>query len=200
MNMEPKAAASSLPLHEPSVAAKLKPTLFGRYRRLSLGFKILFFMAAGIAVGIVFGEQARIVQPVGDLFIRLLLMASLPLVFFNLLAGLTMMTDLRILGRVGGKIMLFYSFTGVVAMTLGILIMRLLRPGVGMNLTGEVNANLGQVPSLTDVLLNLVPENVFAAFSSGQVTQVVVFAIFLGITTLLLAEEQRAPLRRGSIS
>ena len=197
MNMEPKAAASSLPLHEPSVAAKLKPTLFGRYRRLSLGFKILFFMAAGIAVGIVFGEQARIVQPVGDLFIRLLLMASLPLVFFNLLAGLTMMTDLRILGRVGGKIMLFYSFTGVVAMTLGILIMRLLRPGVGMNLTGEVNANLGQVPSLTDVLLNLVPENVFAAFSSGQVTQVVVFAIFLGITTLLLAEEQRAPLRRG---
>ena len=195
MNTTPKIATDSLPA--PSVAAQAAPTLWQRYRRLSLGWKILIFMAAGIAAGIVFGERARVVQPIGDLFIRLLLMASLPLVFFNLLAGLTTMTDLRILGRVGGKIMLFYAFTGVVAMTLGILIMQLLRPGIGMSLTGEVNANLGQVPSLTDVLLNLVPENVFQAFSTGQVTQVVVFAIFLGVTTLLLAEEQRAPMQRG---
>jgi len=195
MNTTPKIATDSLPA--PSVAAQAAPTLWQRYCRLSLGWKILIFMAAGIAAGIVFGERARVVQPIGDLFIRLLLMASLPLVFFNLLAGLTTMTDLRILGRVGGKIMLFYAFTGVVAMTLGILIMQLLRPGIGMSLTGEVNANLGQVPSLTDVLLNLVPENVFQAFSTGQVTQVVVFAIFLGVTTLLLAEEQRAPMQRG---
>ncbi len=195
MNTTPKIATDSLPA--PSVAAQSAPTLWQRYRRLSLGLKILIFMALGITAGIVFGERARVVQPIGDLFIRLLLMASLPLVFFNLLAGLTTMTDLRILGRVGGKIMLFYAFTGVVAMSLGILIMQLLRPGIGMSLTGEVNANLGQVPSLTDVLLNLVPENVFQAFSTGQVTQVVVFAIFLGVTTLLLAEEQRAPMQRG---
>ncbi|MCA1626697.1 MAG: cation:dicarboxylase symporter family transporter, partial [Acidobacteria bacterium] len=143
MNTTPKIATDSLPA--PSVAAQSAPTLWQRYRRLSLGLKILIFMALGITAGIVFGERARVVQPIGDLFIRLLLMASLPLVFFNLLAGLTTMTDLRILGRVGGKIMVFYAFTGVVAMSLGILIMQLLRPGIGMSLTGEVNANLGQV-------------------------------------------------------
>ncbi|MGH9944259.1 MAG: dicarboxylate/amino acid:cation symporter, partial [Pyrinomonadaceae bacterium] len=180
-----------------SALAPARPTVWRRYRRLSPGVKILIFMALGVAAGVVFGERARIVQPAGDLFIRLLMMASLPLVFFNLLAGLTTMTELRTLGRVGGKIMLFYAFTGVAAMTFGIFIMRLVRPGVGMGLTGEVKDTYGQVPRLSDVLLNLVPENVFAAFSAGQVTQVVVFAIFLGVATLLLAEEQRAPLRRG---
>lgn len=181
----------------PRAMASAPQIIWRRYRRLSLGVKILIFMAVGITAGIAFGERARVVQPVGALFIRLLMMASLPLVFFNLLAGLTTMTDLRLLGRLGGKIMLFYLFTGVVAVMLGILIMEVLRPGVGIKLTGEVTEPYGQVPNLSDMLLNLVPENVFQAFSSGQVTQVVVFAIFLGVTTLLLAEEQRAPLQRG---
>lgn len=177
--------------------APVRATLFGRYRRISLGWKILIFMVIGIFAGIVFGERARVVQPVGDLFIRLLMMASLPLIFFNLLAGLTTMTELRTLGRVGGKIMIFFAFTGTAAILASIAVVSLLRPGVGMTLTGEAREVGGQVPNLTDVLLNLVPENVFAAFSTGQVMQIVVFAIFLGVTTLLLAEEQRDSLRRG---
>lgn len=172
-------------------------TVFGRYRRLSLGWKILIFMAFGIFAGIVFGERARAVQPIGDLFIRLLMMASLPLVFFNLLAGLTTMTEIRTLGRIGGKILLFFLFTGMTATFAGIVIVSLLEPGVGMTLTGEAKESYGQAPGLSDVLLNLVPENVFAAFGAGQITQVVVFAIFLGITTLLLDEKQREPLRIG---
>lgn len=176
----------------------IQPTnLFGRYRRLSLGWKILIFMAFGIFAGIVFGERARVVQPIGDLFIRLLMMASLPLVFFNLLAGLTTMTEIRTLGRVGGKILIFFLFTGITATFASIVIVSLLQPGAGMTLTGEAKDSYGQAPGLSDVLLNLVPENVFAAFSTGQITQVVVFAIFLGITTLLLDEKQREPLRKG---
>lgn len=175
----------------------LPAQLFGRYRRLSLGIKILLFMALGIAAGIAFGERSRIVQPLGDLFIRLLMMAAIPLVFFNLLAGLTTLTDVRVLGRLGGKIIAYYLVTTVVALTLGLSTMHLLQPGRGMRLTQEVGDRFGQIPSVTDVLLNLVPENVFQAFSSGQVAQVVVFAVFLGVATLLLPEEQRSWLQRA---
>jgi Na+/H+-dicarboxylate symporter len=173
-----------------------KPNIYQRYRRLSLGTKILIFMVIGLLAGIVFGEEAQIVQPLGDLFIRLLMMAAIPLVFFNLLGGLTSLTDLRSLGRISLKISLFYLSTTVLALILGLITMHLLKPGVGMQLTGEVSETFGQVPGVADIILNLVPDNVFKAFSTGQMSQVVVFAVFLAITTLMLPKKQAEPLQK----
>ena len=172
-------------------------TLYRRYRQLSLGVKILIFMGIGVVAGGVFGEQAQVVQPLGDLFIRLLLMAAIPLVFFNLLAGLTSLTDVRVLGRLGGKVILYYLSTTVFALVLGLAAMHLLQPGVGMALTEEVNESFGAVPSVIDLLLDLVPENIFAAFSEGKVSQIVVFAVFLGVTALLLPTEKRQMLHKA---
>ncbi|TDI82878.1 MAG: dicarboxylate/amino acid:cation symporter [Caldithrix sp.] len=169
-------------------------SLYQRYRKLSLGVKILIYLAAGILLGIVFGEKATVVQPLGDLFIRLLLMAAIPLVFFNLLAGLTSLENIRALGRVGSRIAIYYVFTTVMALTLGLSMMHLLKPGVGMQLTGEVEDTFGQVPGVTEVLLDLIPENIFKAFSAGQMSQIVVFAVFLGITTLLMPKEKKQSL------
>lgn len=169
-------------------------SLYQRYRKLSLGVKILIYLAVGILLGIVFGEKATVVQPLGDLFIRLLLMAAIPLVFFNLLAGLTSLEDIRTLGRVGSRIAIYYVFTTVMALTLGLSMMHLLKPGVGMQLTGEVEDTFGQLPGVTEVLLDLIPENIFKAFSAGQMSQIVVFAVFLGITTLLMPKEKKQSL------
>ena len=169
-------------------------SLYQRYRKLSLGVKILIYLAMGILLGIVFGEKATVVQPLGDLFIRLLLMAAIPLVFFNLLAGLTSLEDIRALGRVGSRIAIYYVFTTVMALTLGLSMMHLLKPGVGMQLTGEVEDTFGQLPGVTEVLLDLIPENIFKAFSAGQMSQIVVFAVFLGITTLLMPKEKKQSL------
>ena len=168
-----------------------------RYRRLSLGVKILLFMVLGIALGIVAGEKAQVVQPVGDLFIRLLMMAVLPLVFFNLLAGVTSQSNPRALGTVGGKIIGYFLATTVVALTLGLTVMRLLQPGAGMQLRDQVDTDLARVPDVMDVFVNLVPQNIFQAFATGQVAQVVVFAIFLGVATLFLPEEPRGMLARA---
>ena len=173
-----------------------KSNIYQRYRRLSLGTKILIFMVIGLLAGIVFGEEAQIVQPLGDLFIRLLMMAAIPLVFFNLLGGLTSLTDLRSLGRISLKISLFYLSTTVMALILGLIAMHLLKPGVGMQLTEEVQDTFGQVPGVAEVILNLVPDNVFKAFSTGQMSQVVVFAVFLAITTLMLPKKQAEPLQK----
>ena len=171
--------------------------VYSRYRRLSLGLKILIFMVVGVVVGLVAGERALIVQPVGDLFIRLLMMSVIPLVFFNLLAGITSLTDVSALGRLGGKIVLYYIVTTTIALTIGLVVMHLLEPGVGMQLAEQVDESFGDVPSITDVFLGLIPENPFAAFAAGNVAQIVVFAIFLGVVTLLLPEKSRAPLQNA---
>lgn len=175
---------------------RVRPNIFQRYRGLSLGVKILIFMLVGMAAGIVFGENAQVVQPLGDLFIRLLMMAAIPLVFFNLLAGLTSLVDFRSLGRIAYKILVYYFFTTIVALTLGLVMMHWLKPGRGMQMTGEVKDTFGQIPTIKDVILDLVPDNAVHAFSSGQIAQVVVFAVFLGIAALLLPQKQKQVLQR----
>lgn len=170
---------------------------YRRYRRLSLGVKILLFMGLGVVAGIAAGPRAQVVQPLGDLFINLLLMAAIPLVFFNLLAGLTSLTDVRTLGRLGAKVVLFYLVTTVFALVLGLIAMHVLEPGLGMTLTTEIDESFGEVPRVVDLLLGLVPKNVFAAFATGNVSQVVVFAVFLGFATLLLPSARREPLQRS---
>jgi Na+/H+-dicarboxylate symporter len=171
--------------------------LYQGYSRLSLGVRILIFMILGIVAGIVFREHALIVEPLGDLFIRLLMMAAIPLVFFNLVAGLTSLPDIGVLGRLGGRILVYYTFTTATALALGLIVMHALQPGAGMTLTGEVEETFGDVPSVTNVLLELVPENIFAAFSDGKLTQVVVFAVFLGVTALLLPSDKRRTLQNA---
>ncbi len=181
--------------------AKLKDMtlsrIYQRYRALSLGSKILVFMVIGVAAGIIFGEKATIVQPVGDLFIRLLTMAAFPLIFFNLLAGMTNLTDVRQLGRISLKIFVYFFLTTAAAMILGIAMMNVLKPGVGMQLRGQVETEIGEVPRVIEIFLNLVPENVFQSFSTGQVIQVVVFAVLLGVAAVMLPKEYREPLQKG---
>ena len=84
-----------------------------------------------------------------------LLMAAIPLVFFNLLAGLTSLSDIASLGRLGGKVVVYYFTTTIFALTLGLLSMHLLEPGVGMTLTEEVDESFGAVPSVIDLILDL---------------------------------------------
>jgi len=168
-----------------------------RWKELSLGAKILVGMIVGGAIGYWVGEPATAVQPLGDAFIRLLIMAAIPLVFFNLLAGITSLDDLRTLGRLARKIVTYYLITTTAALTLGLASAHLFRPGVGMQLTAEVGSNVGDPPRVIDVLLDLIPENVFRAFAEGNVSQIVVFALLLGVATVRLSGEYREPLRKG---
>jgi len=172
-------------------------SLYQRYRRLSIGMKILIYLVVGIIAGLVFGERVLIVEPVGELFIRLLMMSAIPLVFFNLLSGLTSLNSIRMLGRLGIRIAIYYVFTTIMALTLGLSVMHIVKPGVGMQLTGEVPERFGEIPGIAQAILDLIPENIFSAFSTAQMAQVVVFTVFIGIATMLLAEEYRQPLQKG---
>ena len=174
--------------------------MIGLWRRcagFSLGVRILVWMGIGVVVGLVWGPGATALAPLGDIFIRLLMMAAIPLVFFNLLAGITTLTDLGTFGRVGLRITAFYLVTTIVALVLGLAAMHALQPGVGVQLTGKVPDQLGHVPSVAEVFIDMVPRNIFAAFADGKLQQIVVFAVLLGLATLGLPEAVRAPLRSG---
>ena len=162
---------------------------------MGLGTRILLGMVVGALSCAVLGEGATVIEPLGDLFVRLLILAAVPLVFFNLLAGLTTLTDLRTLGRLAGKILTFFFSTTIVASLLGVAAMAILRPGIGMTLQGAVQQEVGEAPSVIQILMDLVPTNLFQAFAEGDVAQVVVVAVFIGIATLLLPESPRDRLR-----
>ena len=171
------------------------PDFWARYKALSLGVRILIWMGIGIALGIALGERAAVAEPIGDLFIRLLLMSAIPLVFFNLIAGITSLSDFGTLGRLGFRTLLYYLATTTVALCIGLLIAHLMKPGQGMQLTEPVSGPVGEVPTISDFLLGLFPANIFDAFSQGNIVQVVVFALFIGVATLFLPETQREKLQ-----
>ncbi|HAY77837.1 MAG TPA: dicarboxylate/amino acid:cation symporter [Gemmatimonadetes bacterium] len=160
-------------------------------RKIGLGSQILIGMVIGSMAGGIFGDAAAIVEPVGDLFIRLLVLAAVPLVFFNMLAGLTVLSDVKTFGRLAGKTMTYYVTTDVAALLLWLGAMAVLRPGIGMQLTGSVDGPVGTVPSIAEVLLGMIPRNAFEAFVEGNVVQIVVIAVLIGVATLLLAEDSR---------
>jgi Na+/H+-dicarboxylate symporter len=167
----------------------------GPAQRLGLGARILVGMVVGAALGGLLGERVSVVEPAGTLFIRLLVFAAVPLVFFNLLAGLTSLTDLATFGRLAAKTMVVFVATTIVALFLGLASMLLLRPGVGMTLPAPVDREVGEVPSALDLILDLFPTNLFQAFAEGNVAQLVVVAVLLGVTTLFAPEAPRDRLR-----
>ena len=166
----------------------------GRGPRRGHGTRILAGMLAGAVVGAILGARAVALQPIGDLFINLLILAAVPLVFFNLLAGLTALADTRALGRLAGKTLGYYLTTDVIALALGLGAAALLRPGDGMQLTETVAGPVGEVPSVASILLGMIPTNVFRAFSDGNVVQIVVLALLVGVATIALRDGPRARL------
>ena len=189
--MSPVQSAPEAAAPPPGGTPPAPPGLFARYRRLSLGVRILIFMVLGVIVGLIAGERAIILQPVGDMFIRLLLLVAVPLIFFNLIAGVSSLSDAGTLGRLGGKLFIFFAFSIVSALLLGMVVTHLVQPGAGLQVSAAPQGEVAEAPGAADLLMDLIPANVFAAFAEGNVAQIVVFAILLGGATLLLPQERR---------
>jgi len=148
-------------------------------------------MVLGVIVGLLAGERAMIVQPIGDLFIRLLLLVAVPLIFFNLIAGVSSLSDVAALGRLGGKVFVFFAASAVGALLLGMLTIHVIRPGANLQIRAAPVSEVAEPPGAVDILLDLVPVNIFDAFARGNVAQIVVFAVMAGVATLLLPQDKR---------
>ncbi len=171
--------------------------IYRKYRDLSIGTKILVFMGIGTVAGIIFGEDAVVVEPLGDIFIRLLIMAAVPLVFFNLLNGLAGLSDVKSLGRITTQIAVFFVGTSIVSFTLAYFIISALQPGKGFDLEGKPPEDIGEMPGVVEMIMDMVPENVFHAFAETNMVQIVIFAILLGVTIVKMPQQYKEPLAKG---
>jgi len=157
------------------------------YMKFPLIYKILIGLVVGLIVGMIVGPSIKSVQPLGDLFIRLLKMIVFPVVFFTLVVGAASISPAKI-ARIGGKIIGLYLLTTFIAVAIGLLLANLFHPGLGMALVGTAAAKAAAVPSMMTILLNLIPTNPFGSLAAGDVLPIIVFALFLGIALAFLKE------------
>jgi Na+/H+-dicarboxylate symporter len=151
---------------------------------MKLWQKVTLGLILGILVGIFSPEYVSWVKPVGDVFLRLIKMIILPLIFFTLVSGITSMNDPSSLGRIGIKAVLAYFCTTCFATIFGVAVALVLKPGEGVVVnfgTSELTEVSGNF-NFIEFFVSIVPSNVVESFVSGNILQVVFFAIFSGIT------------------
>ena len=154
-------------------------------------------MVVGSIIGILFREDVLFLKPVGEIFLQLLVMAAIPLVFFNLLAGLSAVGTVESFGKIGLKVMVYYLISTAVAITIGLTVMSTTRAGEGMTLTEEVPEDFGQMPEVGQMIMDMVPTNIFKSFVEGELIQIVLFAVLLGIVVLKLPNQQKEWFQTG---
>lgn len=115
-------------------------------------------------------------------------MIVVPLVLFSLICGAASIGDVKKLGRVGGKIIAYYLLTTAFAVVLGLIFANILHPGAGIPLPKSSDFKPTQPPFIMDIFVNMVPSNPFESLVNGNMLQIIVFAIFVGITMTLIGE------------
>lgn len=151
---------------------------------MKLWHKVFLGLILGVIFGIYIPERVEIIKPIGTVFLRLIKMVIVPLLFFSLVSGITGMRDPSSIGRVAKKAVAAYLGTTCLAVTFGLGVAYLLKPGAGVVL------NMGQVAEknlkessfdLLNFFIEIVPDNVFQAFGNSNTLQVVFFSIFTGV-------------------
>ncbi|MFP4011109.1 MAG: dicarboxylate/amino acid:cation symporter [Spirochaetaceae bacterium] len=159
-----------------------KSGVLGWYFKTNLLVRILIGLIAGAVVGLIVGPPIEVIEPLGRLFVRLLNMIVVPVILFTLIIGAASVSPAR-LGRIGLKTLLLYLATSALAITLGLIMGNVFRPGAGMDLgtVEEEVARDADTPGLVDTLLEIIPTNPFEAITSGDVLSIIFFAILFGI-------------------
>ncbi|MDY7116495.1 dicarboxylate/amino acid:cation symporter [Halomonas sp. SSL-5] len=159
------------------------------WRRIPLWQKILAGLLLGVLAGALMGENASVFKPIGDIFISAIKMLIVPLVFSTLVVGITAMRDPQKMGRIGARTIALYLITTAFAIAIGLLASWLFQPGVGMEMSFESGVEAKEAPSLIDIIVGLVPQNPVDALASGNILQIIVFAIGLGISLTLIGDK-----------
>src|SRR5690606_30689581 len=152
--------------------------------RLNLVTQIFIAFVAAIVLGAVFGSSISFVQPLGDLFLRLIKFIIAPLILATLVVGVASNSDTKQLGRVGIKTLAYYLVTTGIAVVIGLVIAFAIQPGKGVNIaTDNMDSEVveQEEQDVITTLLNIIPENPFTALTEGNILQIIFFALFIGI-------------------
>jgi aerobic C4-dicarboxylate transport protein len=169
----------------------------------SLYLQVLVAVALGALLGALHPSLGAAMKPLGDGFIKLVKMLIAPIVFTTVVTGIAKMGDLRRVGRIGLKGIVYFEILTTFALALGLLVGEIARPGAGMNVdpaTLDTSAiasytTSGHALNTTDFLLNIIPKDVADAFARGDILQVLLFSILFGVALAAFKAEGSLVLR-----
>jgi aerobic C4-dicarboxylate transport protein len=163
----------------------------------NLTVRVLVAIALGALVGALWPDAGRALKPIGDTFVNLVRMVIAPVIFLTIVGGVAHSTDLKRVGRVGLKALVYFEVVTTFALAIGLVVMNVLRPGEGIDAariaTGDVSAFAAQGKELrfVDFLTHIVPSSVVGAFAQGEILQVVFFSILFGVALASLGPAGR---------
>lgn len=164
---------------------------------MKLTTKIILGLGIGVAVGLLLTNNPDIattyIQPIGTLFINMIKMIIVPLVLSSLIVGASSIGDIKALGRIGGKTFIYYLLTTGIAVAIGLSMGTLFQPGSGLSIPAEAEAVAQEAPSIITTLLNMVPSNPLQGLVEGNMLQIIIFALFLGIGATTLPDDKGKP-------
>src|SRR3954464_13694500 len=171
-------------------------------RRLhhNLTFQVLVAISLGILLGLLSPATGRAMKPLGDTFVNLvkmviapvifltIVLGIAPVIFLTIVLGIATMRDLKKVGRVGGKALLYFEIVTTFALAIGLLVVNITKPGAGIN-TAAIAAGAdvsryaaqGKELNFVDFVTHIVPSSVIDAFAKGEILQIVFFAVLFGV-------------------
>ncbi|MGW8959150.1 cation:dicarboxylate symporter family transporter [Paenibacillus sp. NPDC055715] len=169
-------------------------------KKLGLAWQILIGLALGIAVGAIFYGNplvTAILQPVGDVFIRLIKMIVLPIVISSLVVGIAGSGDMKKLGKIGFKTILYFEIITTVAIIIGLFAGNIFKPGLGIDMSHLAKTDIQQYAntaehashSMADTFVNIVPTNIVQAMGNGDLLAIIFFSVLFGVGISVIGEK-----------
>ena len=162
----------------------------------SLYVQVVIAVVLGILVGWLWPTTGAALKPLGDGFIKLVKMIITPVIFLTVVTGIAGMRDLGAFGRIAAKALGYFIAVSTLALAVGLVVANVVRPGAGLNVdpatldTSKVASYVSQAKetSVTGFLLNIIPDTLFSAFTSGEILQVLLVSILFGIALAALGD------------
>lgn len=176
-------------------------------RKIGLAWQILIGLILGIIVGVVFygnPNVATYLQPIGDIFLRLIKMIVIPIVVSSLIVGVANVGDVKKLGKLGGKTILYFEIITTIAIVVGLLAANVFQPGAGVNMKSLEKTDIQsyidttnevQHHSMVETFVNIVPKNVFESLATGNMLPIIFFSVMFGLGVAAIGEKGKPVLR-----
>ena len=165
--------------------------------------QVLFAIACGVILGYFWPQTGEAMKPLGDAFIKLIKMIIAPIIFCTVVTGIAGMEDMKKVGRVGGKALIYFEIVSTFALVIGLIVVNTLQPGAGFN-ADPASIDTKSIASYTtaaksqstlEFLMNVIPNTVVDAFAKGEILQVLLFSVLFGLA-LASAGEKGKPVVR----
>ncbi|MGG1440890.1 dicarboxylate/amino acid:cation symporter [Brevibacillus laterosporus] len=168
----------------------------------NLTFQVITGVILGIIVGFIFPEFGAKLKILADVFIKMIKMVIPPIVFFTIVHGIAGMGDMKKVGKIGGKALLYFEIVTTLALTIGICVVNVIKPGVGIDTSKAASTDISKYTSsasesssFLDFLVNIVPDNVVGAMAKGELLPILFFAVLFGISLTAMGSQAKPVLQ-----